>query len=430
MIEFYKEFGELGYLANYSNHGFTKNGIFYKTVEHYYQSEKFDNSEVRERIINAPTPKEASNIGRDRSNIRKENFKEIKNQVMFDGILEKFRQNRDIAYRLIETRNKRIAEATIDEYYWGIGKDKSGKNVIGDILVKVRERIKREILDNIIKNCKGKDVYVLGHKNPDADSIISSYILSRILKGLGANAHFAVLSEQYEYCKNDIKLINDYVKEIPVIVDDVSDKIFVLVDHNNLEGLSTDNVIGAIDHHIMTGEVYDTLEIEYASTALLIYDLFKDLYVFSDEEKQLIGLSVLADTDYLCSSRFTIEDEMLFKELNFKLDITQLQKEYFLVNDMSLSIEDNLLVNYKEYEKEYGKVRRSLIYGYTKEYEENFYKYVEYLKSSLDIWLLIWCDFESKNTYVWFMGETYELDYLVTSTNLIFKYLDEKKKLL
>ena len=28
MIEFYKEFGELGYLANYSNHGFTKNGIF------------------------------------------------------------------------------------------------------------------------------------------------------------------------------------------------------------------------------------------------------------------------------------------------------------------------------------------------------------------------------------------------------------------
>ena len=34
-IEFYKEFGDLGYLANYSNHGFYKNGIYYKTVEHF-----------------------------------------------------------------------------------------------------------------------------------------------------------------------------------------------------------------------------------------------------------------------------------------------------------------------------------------------------------------------------------------------------------
>ena len=150
MIEFYKEFGELVYLANYSNHGFVKDGIFYKTVEHYYQSKKFDNPEIIERVLNAKTPKEASNIGRDRANIRKNDFKSIKNLVMFEGILEKFRQNRDIAYKLIETRNKAIAEATINEYYWGIGKDKSGMNVIGHILVKVRERIKREILDNII----------------------------------------------------------------------------------------------------------------------------------------------------------------------------------------------------------------------------------------------------------------------------------------
>jgi predicted NAD-dependent protein-ADP-ribosyltransferase YbiA (DUF1768 family) len=34
MIEFYKEFGDLGYLANYSNHGFSIDGVYYKTVEH------------------------------------------------------------------------------------------------------------------------------------------------------------------------------------------------------------------------------------------------------------------------------------------------------------------------------------------------------------------------------------------------------------
>ena len=424
MIEFYKEFGELGYLANYSNHGFTKNGIFYKTVEHYYQSEKFDDPEIKNRIINADTPKEASNIGRDRNLTRIDDFKSIKNQVMFDGILEKFRQHRDIAYRLIETRNKMIAEATVDEYYWGIGKDKSGKNVIGDILVKVRERIKKEILDSIISKCKNKEVYVLGHKNPDADSIISSCILSNVLKGLGANAQFAVLSEDYDYCKSDIKLITDYVKVKPVIVDDIKDKLFVLVDHNNLEGLSKENVLGAIDHHIITGEVYDTLEIEYASTCLLIYDLFKDKYEFNDNEKELIALSVLADTDYLCSSRFTNEDKKLFDELNFKLDVTELQKKYFLVNDMNMSIEENLKVNYKEYDKS-DKLYRSLIYTYTDEYKDNMSKYVEYLKDK-DNWLLIWCDFEEKNTYVYFKGEIYDVGKLVTSTNLIFKYLEKQ----
>ena len=424
MIEFYKEFGELGYLANYSNHGFTKDGVFYKTVEHYYQSEKFDDPEIKNRIINADTPKEASNIGRDRNLKRIDDFKSIKNQVMFDGILEKFRQHRDIAYKLIETRNKKIAEATIDEYYWGIGKDKSGKNVIGDILVRVRERIKEEILDSIISKCKNKEIYVLGHKNPDADSIISSYILSNVLKWLGANAQFAVLSEDYNYCKSDIKLITDYVKVKPVIVDDVNNKLFVLVDHNNLEGLSSENVLGAIDHHIISGEVYDTLEIEYASTCLLIYDLFKDKYEFSDDEKELIALSVLADTDYLCSSRFTEEDKKLFDELNFKLDVSDLQKKYFLVNDMNLSIEDNLKVNYKEYDK-ITKIKRSLIYTYTDDYKNNISKYVEYLRDKNE-WLIIWCDFESKNTYVYFKGEIYEVGKLITSTNLIFKYLDEQ----
>ncbi len=424
MIEFYKEFGELGYLANYSNHGFTKNGIFYKTVEHYYQSEKFSDPDIKNKIINADTPKEASNIGRDRSLKRIDDFKSIKNQVMFEGILEKFRQHRDISYKLIETRNRGIAEATVDEYYWGIGKDKSGKNVIGDILVKVRERIKKEILDSIINKCEDKDVYVLGHKNPDADSIISSYILSNILKRLGANAQFAVLSDDYNYCKSDIKLITDYVKVKPVIVDDIKDKLFVLVDHNNLEGLSKDNVLGAIDHHIITGEVYDTLEIEYASTGLLIYDLFKDKYEFNDNEKELIALSVLADTDYLCSSRFTTEDKKLFDELNFKLSVDELQRKYFLVNDMNLSIEDNLKVNYKEYDKS-SKIKRSLIYTYTDEYKDNMSKYVEYLKDKNE-WLLIWCDFESKNTYVYFKGEIYEVGKLITSTNLIFKYLEDK----
>ena len=430
MVEFYKEFGELGYLANYSNHGFIKNGIFYKTVEHYYQSEKYSDENIKQKIINAETPKEASNIGRDRNNVRKENFKRIKNKVMFEGILEKFRQNRDIAYKLIETRNQKIVEATVDEYYWGIGKDRSGLNVIGNILERVREEIKREILNNIIKNCEGKDIYILGHRNPDADSIISSYILSRILNRLGVKAHFAVLSEEYDYCDSDKLLIGDFIREEPVVVDDTFDKHFILVDHNNLGGLLCENVIGAIDHHVITGEVFDTLEIEYASTCLFIYDLFKDIYDFNEYEKLLVGISVLADTDYLSSKRFSDEDKKILDSLNLKLDLSALKQKYFKKNDFNQSVYFNLMSNYKYYIINDLLIKRSIIYSNTDDYLEHFYKYVEYLKDEIDIWLLIWCDVDKKVTNVYYGGEIYHMDEMVTSTDLILKFINEQKKLL
>lgn len=418
-ISFYKEFGELGYLANYSGHSFLKDGILYKTVEHYYQSEKYDNEDIKKRIIEASTPKEASLIGRDRNNIRKDNFKSIKEQVMYDGILEKFRQNRDIAYKLVETRNEAIEEATIDEYYWGIGKDRSGANRIGKILMDVRTQIRKEILDAIIKKCRLADtIYVIGHRVPDADSMFASYLIKNILKSMNINAKMAILDSNYEYASSDAKLINDWLVEEPVVVNE-DYSMFLLVDHNNLEGLKLSSVVGAIDHHIISGEVYDTLEMEYSSTCLLIYDLFKDTYKFSEEERKLIYLSVLADTEYLCSlGRVSEDDIKLIESLNINMNKEELQKKYFVINDFSLGIGTNLLSNYKEYNRN-GLIKRSIIYSYSEEYDKYFKDYKEYIDSIKDNYLLIWCDFTNKVTYVYYNGNEYKYDYVITSTNVI-----------
>lgn len=420
-IEFYKEFGDLGYLANYSNHSFVKNGILYKTVEHYYQSEKFLDEKIKNKIIEAPTPKEASLIGRDRSNIRRPNFKMIKNDVMYEGILEKFRQNREIAYKLIETRSQMIAEATKDEYYWGIGTKRNGQNEIGKILVKVREKIKEEILESILSKAECcSEVYVIGHKRPDADSMFSSYILANILKSQGINAKMAILDNEYQYASESKLLIDDYLPCIPVTVS--KDNKFILVDHNNLEGLDKDNVIGAIDHHMITNEVYDTLEVESSSTALFIYELFKDKYEFSHEEKILIYLSVLADTDYLCSTgRYKEEDKELVESLNIKLDIDDLQKKYFVINNFLLDIDSNLYSNYKEYNRNQLIIKRSLIYSYSEQYKEYYNIYKDYIDKKNDNLLLIWCDFEDKKTYVYYDRKSYIYNYIITSTNVILK---------
>ena len=143
-IRFYKEFGEYGYLATYSNYGFFKDGVFWKTSEHYYQAQKFIDYNTKIRIQNAETPKIASVIGRDRNLNLRSDWEEVKQDVMFDAVYYKFKQNKDILQKLLDTGDAKIIEATVKENYWGCGPNNDGQNNYGKILVKVREKLRTE----------------------------------------------------------------------------------------------------------------------------------------------------------------------------------------------------------------------------------------------------------------------------------------------
>lgn len=429
-IEFYKEFGRYGYLANYSEYGFYKNGIFYKTVEHYYQSEKYDNEEIKNKIINAKDAHEAAKIGRDRNNIRKDNFKKIKLDVMFEGVLEKFRQNKDILHKLIETRNEIIIEKTEDEYFWGIGKDNSGENQFGKILMKARDILKREILDRIIDNCKKeKDVYILGHNNPDCDSMFSSILLKNILSSMGINAHFCILDKNYDLASCDKKIIEEYIPEYPEVISDTTNKKFILVDHNTLDGIPKENVIGAFDHHIISNEVDDLIEIEISSTGLLLYDLFRDRYNFYGPNSLYVGLTVLCDTNYLCSTRFSKEDEELFNSLKLNINVKYFRKNYFQTTDLSKGIDFVIKNCIKNYNYNGNNINRIVVDTYNKEYYELFDEYASYVSKLNGNWLLMWCNYEDMITKVWYKGNIYTYDKLITSTYMIFQDLESKGKI-
>ena len=143
-IRFYKEFGEYGYLATYSNHGFFKDGIYWKTSEHYYQAQKFVEPEVKLKIANAKTPKIASTIGRDRNLNLRSDWEEIKQNILYDAVYFKFKQNKDILRKLLDTGNAELVEATVKENYWGCGPNNDGQNNYGKILVRVRKQLRTE----------------------------------------------------------------------------------------------------------------------------------------------------------------------------------------------------------------------------------------------------------------------------------------------
>jgi len=430
-IYFYKEFGPLGYLANYSNHGFYKDNVFYKTVEHFYQSKKFLDIELQKKVINAETPKEASNIGRDRNNKLRDNWSNIKQDIMLKGVLEKFRQNKDILIKLLNTGTEEIIENTVDEYYWGCGKDKSGENNFGKILFKAREILKKEELEKLNNLKKLDSLYIIGHNNMDFDSYFSSYILSRILRSLNINAIFAILDD-YNIGDDDKKIIDNYQKEKPIILNrkEIDSKNFILVDHNDIDqSLKSDycNIILAIDHHIDSKKVKECYSVEYTSTLLYIYDLFKNIYNFNEEEKELIALSVMTDSEYLTTTRFKDSDKLLYDELNININPKEIQSKYFKTTDFNLDILHNIKNNYKEYNIENININRVILKGYSKD-KNKIENYLKEFKKLYNNTLFIWNEYDTLKTLVYFNSKLVkEYDYILTSSVLIIKDLIKEK---
>lgn len=65
-IYFYSKNEEYGEFSNFAPFGIEMGGVWWPTVEHYFQAQKFNNRNYQERIRTAQTPKQASELGRSR----------------------------------------------------------------------------------------------------------------------------------------------------------------------------------------------------------------------------------------------------------------------------------------------------------------------------------------------------------------------------
>jgi hypothetical protein len=128
-----------GCFSNFSAHGFMLDELYWATSEHYFQAQKFIDTPYREKVRQTKTPKDAANMGRNRSLPLRADWEQIKDDVMQKAVLQKFRTHADIQEILLVTGDEVLVENSPIDYYWGCGKDGSGKNKLGQILMEVRE---------------------------------------------------------------------------------------------------------------------------------------------------------------------------------------------------------------------------------------------------------------------------------------------------
>jgi N-glycosidase YbiA len=143
VINFYKVSELYGEFSNFWVAPIVIDGIEYKTSEHYFQAMKFhEHPEHVSAIRNAETPQLAADMGRERTRPLRKDWESVKDDIMYTALRAKFTQHPELKQLLMSTRGCHLVEHTKNDRYWGDGGDSTGKNMLGLLLVKLRDELK------------------------------------------------------------------------------------------------------------------------------------------------------------------------------------------------------------------------------------------------------------------------------------------------
>lgn len=145
-IKFYKSIPPYGYMNNFYKAKMTVYGKIWETVEHAYQAQKTLIPGEINKIWAASSPREARNMGQLVQ--MRSDWDQVKDQVMKECVLAKFKQHPELVKQLLSTNDEDIVEDSPVDWYWGCGKDGTGKNMLGKTLMQVRKELRDEEASN------------------------------------------------------------------------------------------------------------------------------------------------------------------------------------------------------------------------------------------------------------------------------------------
>jgi manganese-dependent inorganic pyrophosphatase len=164
-------------------------------------------------------------------------------------------------------------------------------------------------------------VYVVGHKNPDTDSVCSSIAYAELKKRLGTDA---VAARQGELNPETKFVLEKFGFPEPELLTDGTGKKVILIDHSDvsqsLDNLDKAEILEIIDHHkigdITTPNPIFFLAMPVGTTATVIKKLYEDNSVeISKEIAGILLASILSDTVILKSATTTEMDVKAAEEL-------------------------------------------------------------------------------------------------------------------
>ena len=139
VIYFFDPRYENGFLSNFYRASFELDGKVWVSSEHYYQASKYSGTYYETLIEKADSPAKAAHLGRNAPLDIRPDWDEVKLDVMERAVREKFSQNVDLYEMLKETGSAELVEHSSKDSFWGDGGDGSGNNMLGRLIMTVRE---------------------------------------------------------------------------------------------------------------------------------------------------------------------------------------------------------------------------------------------------------------------------------------------------
>mgnify|MGYP001144383047 CR=1 FL=1 len=147
-----------GYLSNWYPSVFRLGGVEYASTEQYIMYQKailFQDVETARQILATEKPGAIKALGRGVQNYNDAVWSGQRQIIVYQGLLEKFRQNKALKKQLLTTGESVLAECAVRDKIWGIGlsmKDPrrfdlnawQGQNLLGFSLMCVRAALREE----------------------------------------------------------------------------------------------------------------------------------------------------------------------------------------------------------------------------------------------------------------------------------------------
>ena len=144
IIHFYSLRDKYGEFSNFAPFPFVLDERCWPTSEHYFQAQKFENPDDQEAIRAVKSPRIAARMGRSRKRKLRDDWESVKDDIMREAVLAKFSQNEKLRELLLSTGDAKLVEHTTNDAYWGDGGDSRGKNMLGQILMETRDKLRAE----------------------------------------------------------------------------------------------------------------------------------------------------------------------------------------------------------------------------------------------------------------------------------------------
>lgn len=155
IICFHNPDEENGYLSNWYLSDFQAENICFSSMEQYMMYQKavqFCDYKIADQILLTRDVAEIKALGRAVSGYHEIVWNGVRQIVVYQGLLEKFKQNDDLRAKLLATGDAVLAECAVKDRVWGIGLSMTdedrydmnrwkGKNLLGFALTKVRKKL-------------------------------------------------------------------------------------------------------------------------------------------------------------------------------------------------------------------------------------------------------------------------------------------------